>query len=112
MEAVILASTPSSMDIINTMGAQPEAEPSLRGELGEVSEEAPTQNSEQQLVCDTTGELLIALGSLSKYTALIDAVNEALAESTDAASLLQAATRRMLLVCRAKRALEAQHPAP
>ena len=39
MEAVILASTPSSMDIINTMGAQPEAEPSLRGELGEVSEE-------------------------------------------------------------------------
>ena len=45
MEAVILASTPSSMDIINTMGSQPEAEPSLRGELGEVSEEEPTQNT-------------------------------------------------------------------
>ena len=49
MEAVILASTPSSMDIINTMGAQPEAEPSLRGELGEVSEEVPTQNPDHQL---------------------------------------------------------------
>ena len=109
MEAVILASTPSSMDIINTMGSQPEADPSLRSELGEVSEEEPTQNTDHQLVCDTTGELLIALGSLSKYSSLIAAVNEALAESTDAASLLQAATRRMLAVRRAARAVEAQH---
>jgi len=106
MEAVMLASTPSSMDIIGTMGQLAEAEVSFhRSELGDVSEEAP-QNTELRV--DTTGDLLIALGSLPKYQALIATVSAALAESSDAASLLQTATRRMLMVRRAARALEAQ----
>lgn len=99
----MLASTPSSMDIIGTMGQQA---------LSDVPEEMPppygTQNTDPWLVRDTTGELLIALESLPKYQALIATVNEALAESTNAASLLQIATRRMFVVRRAARALEAQ----
>ena len=104
MDAVMLASTPSSMDIIGTMGQQQA--------LSDVPEEMPppygTQNTDPWLVRDTTGELLIALESLPKYQALIASVNEALAESTNAASLLQIATRRMFVVRRAARALEAQ----
>ena len=104
MDAVMLASTPSSMDIIGTMGQQQA--------LSDVPEEMPppygTQNTDPWLVRDTTGELLIALESLPKYQALIATVNEALAESTNAASLLQIATRRMFVVRRAARALEAQ----
>ena len=105
----MLASTPSSMDIIGTMGQQ--AEQSFRSELSNVSEEAPTpgtQNTDHWLVRDTTGELLIAMGALPKYQALIATVNEALAESSNAASLLQTTTRRMLVVRRAARALAAQ----
>ena len=112
MDAVMLASTPSSMDIIGTMGQQAEAELIVRSELSDVPEEMPppygSHNTDHWLVRDTTGELLIALESLPKYQALIATVNEALAESTNAASLLQIATRRMLVVRRAARVLEAQ----
>ena len=110
----MLASTPSSMDIIGTMGQQAEAELIVRSELSDVPEEMPPPygshsfNTDHWLVRDTTGELLIALESLPKYQALIATVNEALAESTNAASLLQIATRRMLVVRRAARVLEAQ----